>query len=224
MACSFRTWAFSSSDCACCLILLAFAKSSSAISIWRFASRLASSAKAFSAMANFSSSLAKSFNLVTSNICSLTTPFSLIGLLLVSKLGLFESFLSPPSHDEPIESFNERAFDEGRSWSSKLCCCALELEGALFCSEVKKTGSVGFGVDKPGNGAMLKLLVLSLDGLVLEAVLDEQAGCSESISGLDCRTLQVSWCSMKLSTLQKRQTSSWNNSKWLYIYIHMQYI
>lgn len=92
----------------------------------------------------------------------------------------------------------------------------------MFRSEVRKIGSVGFGVGKPGNGAMLKLLVLSLDGLVLEAVLDEQAGCSACISGLDCRTLQVSWCSMKLSTLQKRQTLSWNNSKWLYIYINMQ--
>jgi hypothetical protein len=48
---------------------------------------------------------------------------------------------------------------------------------------------------------MLKVLV-SLEGLVLEAVRDEQAGRSACISGRPCRTLQASWCSMKLSTLQ----------------------
>jgi len=48
---------------------------------------------------------------------------------------------------------------------------------------------------------MLKLFV-SLDGLVLDAVCDEQAGCSAcTISGRVCRIVQASWCSMKLSTL-----------------------
>lgn len=51
----------------------------------------------------------------------------------------------------------------------------------MFWSELKKTG-FGIGNNIPGNGAMLKLLV-SLDGLVLDAVRDEQAGCSACISG-----------------------------------------
>lgn len=70
----------------------------------------------------------------------------------------------------------------------------------LFCSEIKQTGSAGFGSGNPGNGVVLKLLV-SLDGLVLDAVRDEQAGCSACSSGRACRIVQASWCSMKLSTL-----------------------
>jgi hypothetical protein len=54
---------------------------------------------------------------------------------------------------------------------------------------------------------MLKLA--SLEGLVLEAVLDEQAaGCNACSSGWARLTVQASWCSMKLSTL-KRQERDW---------------
>jgi hypothetical protein len=54
----------------------------------------------------------------------------------------------------------------------------------------------------------------SLEGLVLEAVRDEQAAACWSAcnSGrTTCRTLQVSWCSMKLSTLLKQQTITTND-------------
>lgn len=63
-------------------------------------------------------------------------------------------------------------------------------------------GSGGFEASILGNGVALKLLV-SLDGLVLDAVRDEHAaGCGVCIPGRACRTVQASWCSMKLSTLQ----------------------
>lgn len=51
---------------------------------------------------------------------------------------------------------------------------------------------------------MLKLA--SLEGLVLEAVLEEQAGCNARSSGWDRLTVQASWCSMKLSTLKGQET------------------
>jgi hypothetical protein len=52
---------------------------------------------------------------------------------------------------------------------------------------------------------MLKLA--SLEGLVLEAVLDEQAaGCNACSSGWARLTVQASWCSMKLSTLKRQGT------------------
>lgn len=85
-----------------------------------------------------------------------------------------------------------------------MCFCS-DVEGNLFCrSELKKIGSGGFESSIPGNGVELKLLV-SLDGLVLDAVRDEQAaGCGVCISGRPCRTVHASWCSMKLSTLQRQ--------------------
>jgi len=43
----------------------------------------------------------------------------------------------------------------------------------------------------------------SLEGLALEAVLEEHAGCSACNSGRCCRTVHASWCSMKLSTLKR---------------------
>jgi hypothetical protein len=50
---------------------------------------------------------------------------------------------------------------------------------------------------------MLKLA--SLEGLVLEAVLDEQAGCNACSSGWAPLNVQASWCSMKLSTLKRQE-------------------
>lgn len=71
-------------------------------------------------------------------------------------------------------------------------------------------GSIGFGKFRTpaGNiGVAILPKLASLDGLVLDAVRDEQAvaaveGCSACNSGLTVRTVQLSWCSMKLSTLR----------------------
>lgn len=75
-------------------------------------------------------------------------------------------------------------------------------------------GSIGFGKFRipAGNiGVAILPKLASLDGLVLDAVRDEQAvaaaaaaveGCSACNSGLTVRTVQLSWCSMKLSTLR----------------------
>lgn len=92
------------------------------------------------------------------------------------------------------------------------------MEGIPSCPSselINTTGrSLGFGITgNPGNGGggagalLLMLKWPSLEGLVLEAVRDEQAaaGWSACNSGrTTCRTLQVSWCSMKLSTLLKQ--------------------
>ncbi|KAM1019295.1 hypothetical protein ACFX2C_040818 [Malus domestica] len=58
------------------------------------------------------------------------------------------------------------------------------------------------------DGALLKLLSLQ-DGLGLEAVRDRHAaGCSVCDSGRTRSMLQASWCSMKLSTLEKTRPQS----------------
>lgn len=62
------------------------------------------------------------------------------------------------------------------------------------------------GILRVGQVGALKLV--SLEGLGLEAVLDKQAGCGVCKSDRSRPALQASWCSMKLSTLEKTRPQS----------------
>lgn len=213
VACCLRIWAFKSSACACCLILWEFANSCSANSICRLACCRVSSAMAFSTMASLSCSRAPSFSLDATNAgSSIATSLLQLGWW-------FDSILSPWSHD-PIESCSwvawflsefgeteaskllENGFIDGKSWSSRLLLWSVVVKG-LFCSGRKKMGSVGFGILKPAQGTLVKFV--SLEGLGLEAVRDKRGGCSVCNSERIRPALQISWCSMKLSTLRENK-------------------
>jgi hypothetical protein len=111
--------------------------------------------------------------------------------------------------------------DGGMSWSSRLCapprCSGVCSDGRTWSN--RWNAAVGLGI-AGGPGHAAGLMTTSLDGLVLDAVRDSDAGacCIDPAAAVPPHAgdnsarvrpeLQMSWCSMKLSTLEHRTRTS----------------